>query len=149
MRSTCSALDAASLLDDLLPRLGVGHGVAGLAVDEASVHAGGDGRSLEAHRHRGPEGAQQVGVLGEPEGAQEDGGRHLALAVDLHPEQVLVVEVELHPGAAVGNDLGGEGASAFRWKKAPGLRWSWLTITRSVPFTMKVPLSVSMGISPK
>jgi hypothetical protein len=34
-------------------------------------------------------------------------------------------------------------------KKMPGDRCSWETITRSVPFTMKVPLSVMIGISPK
>ena len=30
----------------------------------------------------------------------------------------------------------------------PGDRTSWLTTTRSVPFTMKVPLSVIIGKSP-
>ena len=34
-------------------------------------------------------------------------------------------------------------------KKMPGERWSWLTTTRSVPFTMNVPLRVMRGISPK
>ena len=34
-------------------------------------------------------------------------------------------------------------------KKMPGERWSWETITRSVPLMMKVPLSVMIGISPK
>ncbi len=35
------------------------------------------------------------------------------------------------------------------WKKAPGERWSWLTMTRSVPLMMNVPLSVISGMSPK
>ena len=35
------------------------------------------------------------------------------------------------------------------WKNTPGLRCSWLTMTRSVPLMMKVPFSVSIGISPK
>ncbi len=34
-------------------------------------------------------------------------------------------------------------------KKMPGERWSWLTTTRSVPFTMNVPFSVMSGTSPK
>ena len=34
-------------------------------------------------------------------------------------------------------------------KKTPGLRWSWETMTRSVPLMMKVPLSVISGMSPK
>ena len=34
-------------------------------------------------------------------------------------------------------------------KNTPGERCSWLTITRSVPLTMKVPLSVISGSSPR
>ena len=33
-------------------------------------------------------------------------------------------------------------------KNTPGLRCIWETITRSVPLTMKVPLSVMSGMSP-
>jgi hypothetical protein len=33
-------------------------------------------------------------------------------------------------------------------KNTPGERCIWLTITRSVPFTMKVPLGVIRGMSP-
>lgn len=33
-------------------------------------------------------------------------------------------------------------------KNTPGLRCIWLTITRSVPFTMNVPLAVIRGMSP-
>ena len=33
-------------------------------------------------------------------------------------------------------------------KNTPGERCSWETMTRSVPLTMKVPLSVMSGISP-
>ncbi len=33
-------------------------------------------------------------------------------------------------------------------KKTPGERWSWLTMTRSVPLMMKVPFSVISGMSP-
>jgi hypothetical protein len=36
-----------------------------------------------------------------------------------------------------------------RVKKTPGERWSWETMTRSVPLMMKVPLSVMRGMSPK
>ena len=34
-------------------------------------------------------------------------------------------------------------------KKTPGERWSWETMTRSVPLTMNVPFGVISGISPK
>ena len=34
-------------------------------------------------------------------------------------------------------------------KKTPGERWSWLTMTRSAPLMMKVPLSVMIGSSPR
>ena len=34
-------------------------------------------------------------------------------------------------------------------KNTPGLRCSWDTITRSVPLTTKVPLSVMSGSSPR
>src|SRR5579872_5422605 len=34
-------------------------------------------------------------------------------------------------------------------KNTPGERCNWLTITRSVPFTMNVPFSVISGTSPK
>jgi len=41
----------------------------------------------------------------------------------------------------------------FGWiwssKNTPGERWSWLTITRSAPLMMKVPLSVMIGSSPR
>ena len=35
------------------------------------------------------------------------------------------------------------------WKNTPGERCSWLTMTRSVPLMMNVPLSVISGMSPK
>ena len=38
---------------------------------------------------------------------------------------------------------------SFDWKNTPGERCSWLTMTLSVPLTMKVPFSVRSGISPK
>ena len=37
----------------------------------------------------------------------------------------------------------------FDSKKTPGDRCNWLTMTRSVPFTMNVPFSVISGMSPK
>ena len=41
----------------------------------------------------------------------------------------------------------------FGWiissKNTPGERWSWLTITRSAPLMINVPLSVIMGSSPR
>ena len=43
-----------------------------------------------------------------PQRPQEHRGEELALAVDPHVEEVLGVELELHPAPAVGDDLGGE-----------------------------------------
>ena len=34
-------------------------------------------------------------------------------------------------------------------KSMPGERWSWLTSTRSAPFTMKAPPPIMRGISPR
>src|SRR5690606_13462563 len=42
------------------------------------------------------------------DGLQQDGDRHLATAVDAEEEDVLRIELEVQPGAAVGNDAGGE-----------------------------------------
>ena len=95
-------------------------------------------------------------VSGSAERAQEHGRRELPAAVDAHVEDVLVVELEVDPRAAVRDDAGVEEELARRWllplswsKKAPGERWSWLTTTRSVPLMMNVPFSVMSGISPK
>jgi hypothetical protein len=46
-------------------------------------------------------------ALEEPERAEERGGRHLPPAVHPHVEEVVGVELELHPRAAVRNDPGG------------------------------------------
>jgi hypothetical protein len=49
----------------------------------------------------------QDGLVGlETQGAQEDRAVELALAVDAHRQHVLLVVLELHPGAAVRDDLG-------------------------------------------
>ena len=56
------------------------------------------------------EGPEDLAVALQAHGAQEDGGQELALAVDAHVEQVLGVVLELHPAAAVGDDLGREEA---------------------------------------
>ncbi len=50
----------------------------------------------------------------QPEGAQEHRGEELALAVDADVEQVLGVVLELHPGAAVRDDLRDVEALVFR-----------------------------------
>ena len=39
--------------------------------------------------------------------------------------------------------------SALRWKYEPGLRTNWLTIKRSEPLLINVPISVMSGKSPK
>src|SRR6185369_1760452 len=61
--------------------------------------------ALEASRHRGVELPQDRLVRLEPERAQEDRRRELALAVDANEEDSLLVVLELHPGAAVRDDL--------------------------------------------
>ena len=54
------------------------------------------------------EGGRHLRVIGEAHRAQECGDRDLALAVDLDAEKVLVRRLELEPGAAVRDHLGGE-----------------------------------------
>ena len=90
-----------------------------------------------------------------PEGAQEGGDVLAALAVDPHTDGVPLVDVELEPGAAARDDLGGEqvlvGGLVERLGRStrPGERTSWLTTTRSVPLMMKTPFSVIIGKSPR
>ena len=52
--------------------------------------------------------APLVGPVGVVEGPQEGGHVLAALAVDPHPHRVLLVDVELEPGAPARDDLGGE-----------------------------------------
>jgi hypothetical protein len=59
------------------------------------------------------EGGDRVVVL-VADGPQQGRRRDLALAVDLDPELVLVVGLELEPGAAVRDDLGREQPAAAR-----------------------------------
>jgi len=69
---------------------------------------------------------------------------------------VLGVELDVEPRAAIGNDAGGEQQLAARMRLAlvvieentPGERCICETMTRSVPFTMNVPLLVMSGMSP-
>src|SRR5215470_6301870 len=46
-------------------------------------------------------------LLEEGEGAQEGGGEHLAPPIHAHEEDVVGIELELHPRPAIGNDPGG------------------------------------------
>ena len=67
------------------------------------------------------EGLENVFIRAQTQGAQEDGAQELALAVDTHVEGVLLVVLELHPRAAVGDDLAQEvGAIAGRLKEDAG-----------------------------
>ena len=45
---------------------------------------------------------------GHPDRAQEDGDGEFTLPVDLHVQQVLVVELEIQPRPAIRDDPGGE-----------------------------------------
>ena len=60
---------------------------------------------LEADRLDAVEGLQDLGVRAQPKRAQEDRPEELPLPVDADVEEVLGVVLELHPGAAVRNDL--------------------------------------------
>jgi hypothetical protein len=82
--------------------------------------------------------------------AEQGRRRDLALAVDLDPQLVLVVRLELEPGAAVRDDLGREqhparggilGLAVVHARRAT----SWLTTTRSAPLITNVPWSVIHG----
>ena len=83
--------------------------------------------------------------------------RQLAAAVDAREHAVLRVELEVEPRAAVGNDARARTAACRtnascrgRGRRTrPGERCSCETMTRSVPLTMKVPLSVISGSSPR
>ena len=67
------------------------------------------------------EGLEDLLVGAQAEGAQEDGAQELALAVDADVEGVLLVVLELHPAAAVRNDLAEEvGAVVRRLKEDAG-----------------------------
>ena len=69
--------------------------------DAEAVHAA----ALDGQRQRGVELAEDPLVRLQAQGAQEDGAVELALAVDPDREDVLLVVLELDPGAAVGDDL--------------------------------------------
>ena len=69
----------------------------------------------------GVEGLEDLLVGAQAERAQEDGAQELALAVDADVEGVLLVVLELHPAAAVGDDLAQEvGAVVGRLKEDAG-----------------------------
>ena len=65
----------------------------------------------------GVESLQDLLVGAQAQSAQEDGSQELALAVDAHVERVLLVVLELHPRAAVGNDLAQEVGAVVRGLK--------------------------------
>ena len=97
---------------------------------------------------------EDLAVGDEAERLQQHGDRELPLPVDVHVHDVVDVEAELHPRAAVRDDARGDRAACRSgWtdssKNTPGERWSWVTITRSAPLMMKVPLSVMIGSSPR
>ena len=48
-----------------------------------------------------------------------------------------------------GTTLASSEVGVSRVNETPGERWSWETMTRSVPLMMKVPVSVISGSSPK
>ena len=60
-----------------------------------------------------PLGAQRLGLRA-VQGEQQRGGRQLAAAVDAHVDEILGVELEVQPGAAVRDHAGGEEVLARR-----------------------------------
>ncbi len=79
----------------VLALLADGDGLGGVEVVEHLL-----GRALELDR------GLLGGIRDRAERAQEHRGRQLAAPVDADEEQVLVIELEVDPGAAVGNDAG-------------------------------------------
>ena len=87
------------------------HVLFGLLALEVVAHGDGELALLEEEGGGGVEVAEHgfiaVEALGEEaQGAHEGGAQELALAVDAGVEQALGVQLELDPGAAVGDDLG-------------------------------------------
>src|SRR4030088_3105515 len=62
----------------------------------------------------GVEGLENLLIRTQAERAQEDGAEELALAIDADVERVLLVVLELHPGAAVRDDLAQEVGARIR-----------------------------------
>jgi hypothetical protein len=89
-------------------------------------------------------------------GPEQHGYRNLSTSVDPNIQEILLIKFEIDPGSPVRDDAGIIKSLSTTMRldlvlieKDPGDRWSWLTMTRSVPLMMKVPLSVMRGISPK
>ena len=104
---------------------------------------------------RGALGAQLLG-LGAVERIEQRRHRQLAAPVDADIDVVLGVELEIEPGAAIGDDARGEEILARGMascpcrdrRTRPGERCICETMTRSVPLMMKVPFFVISGMSP-
>src|SRR3954453_4424423 len=79
----------------------------GLGVGQVLVEGRGDVRVLDVDVDVGEQAGDLV-VLLVADGPEQGRRRDLALAIDLDPELVLVVGLELEPGAAVRDDLRGE-----------------------------------------
>src|SRR5262245_11716030 len=70
----------------------------------------------DADQIRLVERADQLLIRLESQRAKEDGPQELALSVDTHIQEILLVVLKLYPGAPVGNDLSekvGFGISGF------------------------------------
>jgi len=83
----------------------VGDGLAQLAADKGLVEHPADLAALHSDGDGPVEEVQDLLVALVAQGPQEDRGQELALAVDADVQDVLVVVLELHPRAAVGNHL--------------------------------------------
>jgi hypothetical protein len=102
------------------------HRLAGLVVDVEARHLAAQalGHDFELHMVRvDVEGVEREELLENPlrrvaERLEENGHRHLAPAVDAEEDDVLRIELEVEPGAAVGNHAGGEQELAARVRLA-------------------------------
>ena len=86
-----------------------------LIEDAAVERAARRRRPFDVRLDRRVELAKDLFVRGQAERAQEDRAEELALAVDADVEDVLLVVLELHPGAAVRDDLGRGRCAPIPW----------------------------------
>ena len=99
--------DLLALSHDGIAALG-GDGMGELQAGEILIHVPEELLVADFHLADAVEGAQDLLVGFEAEGAQEDRAVELALAVDADVEDVLVVVFEFDPTAAIGDDLAEE-----------------------------------------
>jgi hypothetical protein len=110
--------DLLALCHDHVLGLRIADLVARLAADQVTAERAEQVLSFPAHRHRLVEGAEDLRIGRETQGPQERRREELPLPVDAHVEDVLLVVLELHPRAAVRDDLReDEGSTRIRFEE--------------------------------